>query len=61
MIPDDIENEKKLRAWAIEQCMQPGATAVAAGADVIATATRIVAFVKGDGSGRQPNGRKRAQ
>jgi hypothetical protein len=56
MIPDDLSDEKRLRAWAVEQVLGSTSAALPPGTDFIAAAQRIVAFVK---NGPASNGRKR--
>jgi hypothetical protein len=53
---DDLQDERYLRAWAIEQVMgsalRQGVAAPQTLPDPIAWAQRIVDFVKGDGSAK---------
>lgn len=59
MIPDNLDDEKKLRAWAVEQVLGSTSAMLPAGTDFIAAAQRVVGFVKGDGARKAGNGRKR--
>lgn len=53
----DFNDERQLRAWAIEQVVtHPGTAATPAGVDVITAAQRIVDFVKGDGAAAKGEG-----
>lgn len=63
MIPDDLQDERKLRAWAAEQAIEAVRSTTPSNTpfpDFISVAHRIVSFVKGDGEGRNTNGRKRS-
>jgi len=57
---EDLQDERYLRAWAIEQVMgsalRPGPTTPQPPADPIAWAQRIVDFVKGDGAATPKGG-----
>lgn len=61
MTPEELENDRFLRAWAVSQVLaSPALSGPEGRVDMITAAQRIVAFVKGNGS-RQPNGKgKRA-
>lgn len=51
MIPANLEDERALRAWAIEAAIEAATgTSKGKGVDLITAAQRIVDFVKGDGA-----------
>jgi len=63
MIPDDLQDERRLRAWALEQAVEAVRSTTPANSpfpDFITVAQRIVTFVKGDGESKPGNGRKRS-
>lgn len=51
MIPTNLNEERALRAWAVEAAIAAAAgTSKGKGVDLITAAQRIVDFVKGDGA-----------
>lgn len=60
MTREDLQDERFLRAWAIEQVMgsvlRPGIAPPQVPADPITWAQRIIDFVKGNGAANPPVG-----
>jgi hypothetical protein len=55
VIPTNLNEERQLRAWAVEAAIaaQGGEGKGAKGVDLITAAQRIVDFVKGDGAAKK--------